>query len=271
MKTDYELILNQNQIRLNQLTEKLAFFRSIPADLQGIAALDVAELLGYVAKMEKDSFLVYDAIEAAYHKNFFEKVIHRKYGHLFDDDAATKFNDRIEILRQRVVGEIAFIAVGAARELDHYKNLSEDLRRKLAKVQFNYENQHDQATRDAEMRAKKFIEQKEAAMQNQYATDLLRYQQEIQALEDQQSQNDNMIMRMKMKQFLYRWHINTQLKKMIERQKSVIGSADYKELLQDKEYVQTVSYVQEKVNNDLSAEVLKEIKPMRDKLNKYLK
>jgi len=87
----------------------------------------VAELLGYVAKMEQDSFLIFDAIEEVYHKNFFDKVIHRKYGHLFDDDADKKFNDRIDILRQHLVGEVCIIKVGAARELDHYKKLSEDL------------------------------------------------------------------------------------------------------------------------------------------------
>ena len=217
MKTQYELKLNENQIYLDKLREKLAFYQSIPRDLQGIAQLDVNELMGYASKMEKDPFLVYDAIEAAYRKNFFDKVIHQKYGHLFDEDAEEKFKDRIEILRQQIVGEIALIKVGAARELDTYKNLSQDYKQKVTDLRVGYEKKHQQAIRDAENRAKKFIEQKEAAIRGNFDIDRRAMTSEIKALEDQLSQNDQIIMRMKMKQFMYRWHINVQLKKMIER------------------------------------------------------
>ena len=48
-----------------------------------------------------------------------------------------------------------------------------------------------------------------------------------------------------------------------------MGKSDYKKLLQDKEYVGTVAYIQEKVRNDLSGQVLQEIGPIRSELKKY--
>ena len=41
--------------------------------------------------------------------------------------------------------------------------------------------------------------------------------------------------------------------------------------MKDKSYVETVSYIQEKVKNDISGQVLKELNPMQDKLRKYIK
>jgi hypothetical protein len=66
----------------------------LPKELAGLAVLEASELFSYISKIETDPFKVYEGIENAYHERFLEKVIFKKYGHLFDDDQESKFQDR---------------------------------------------------------------------------------------------------------------------------------------------------------------------------------
>ena len=124
MKTEYDLILNANQKYLDTLTRKLATFQALPKDQLGLAACKPSELFDYVSKIERDPFKVYEAIETAFHEDFLEKVIFHKYGHLFDENAEDKFNERFKQITSDVRDEIALLKVQSAYEIKFYQNLA---------------------------------------------------------------------------------------------------------------------------------------------------
>jgi hypothetical protein len=105
--------------------------------------------------------------------------------------------------------------------------------------------------------------QQSAALVSKYQTEIEDLKQKLKSLEDQEGQNDQVIMNLKVKNFLFRWHIQMELQKMARHQEKVVGAEDYKRLLKDKSYVETVRYIQEKVTNDVEAQVLMQIGPMR--------
>lgn len=53
--------------------------------------MDMAELMGYIAEIEQDPFIIYETIEEVYRPNFFEGVIYKKFAHLFDENTEESF------------------------------------------------------------------------------------------------------------------------------------------------------------------------------------
>ena len=56
-----------------------------------ITVQDMAELMGYIAEIEQDPFIIYEKIEEVYRPNFFEGVIYKKFAHLFDENTEESF------------------------------------------------------------------------------------------------------------------------------------------------------------------------------------
>ena len=89
------------------MLRKLQLYKELPPNYQFLAAMPTTEVLEYVAKVEQDPFVIYTSIEEVYKPNFLEPAVFKKFAHLFDDNAESKFVEQIEAIRASVVDQIA--------------------------------------------------------------------------------------------------------------------------------------------------------------------
>jgi hypothetical protein len=91
MDVKYSLTLNQNQRYIDELLKKIQIYKNLPMNYKFLASMDMAELMGYIAEIEQDPFIIYEKIEEVYRPNFFEGVIYKKFAHLFDENTEESF------------------------------------------------------------------------------------------------------------------------------------------------------------------------------------
>ena len=123
--------------------------------------MPITEVLEYVAKVEQDPFVIYTSIEEVYKPNFLEPAVFKKFAHLFDDNAESKFVEQIEAIRASVVEQIALFKVNAATEIDFLRRQNERQAKEICDTQAKFELRCEAQAREANARAREFIAHKE--------------------------------------------------------------------------------------------------------------
>ena len=123
--------------------------------------MPITEVLEYVAKVEQDPFIIYNSIEEVYKPNFLEPAVFKKFAHLFDDNAESKFLEQIEAIRASVVDQIAQFKVNAATQIDFLRRQSDQQAAELCDLQSKFELRCEAQAREANARAREFIAHKE--------------------------------------------------------------------------------------------------------------
>eukprot|EP00347_Sterkiella_histriomuscorum_P009328 403341630 len=193
---------------------KLNAFEKLKPEQYCLIDLQLDEIIEALPALEAEPQNLWNLIEKHYRPNFFDNVIYKKFGYLFENKNEASFTEQIKLIREEVKEEM----MGMAKNYENtIKALKSDFSEKLMEnyeLKEKYQMAYEVAHREAELNARQQYEEREHLIFDRWEVERAGLMEEMVDQENQYAHFDVQLAQEKFKNFAFRWTIFNKINKM---------------------------------------------------------